>query len=979
MRMHVISAVFWRNVKQYFSGVLGYVFLIVFVLACAVLAFSRQFFADNLATLDQLSQSFPMLLLFIIPAITMGTWADERRMGTDAILFTLPASDVEIMLGKYLAAAAVYTIALVFSMMQLIALRMIGIPDWGVIATTYLGYWVAGLSLITLGMFASSLTSSSTVAFVLGATFCAIPVLLFGPYFRGMEPLERLGVAWHLKDFTLGLIPLESIIYFVSLAVLMLYLNLIVISRRHWSRGQQISKGGHFLVRAISLAVILVSLNYVVTQVSTSLLARADWTAERLYSLSPATLDTLKTIKQSKQPVTIQAFVSRNVPPRYVNTKKQFTGLLRQYRLYGGNNITVRLVEVDANSPEAQEARQLEIEPRTDRSEIGGRTVEQEVFLGAYVSSSQGDVLIPFVSDDASIEYELTYAIAAASSKDRKLTLGIVDTDTFFAGPEFEGQRLPWAYDTTLKQLKTQYRIKHLGQDDIARYVPDDGDDPKADDDPSGEDAESEAKTPTPPDVLLVPDPSSLTDPATDALVRYIRAGHPVLILADPLPFFWTSRNPIEIGVINAPRMPRIGPTSPYRQVLASAPLPKADQGRCTRLCELLGIQWDNGATAWNLLNPHPKFRGAGFMADEWPEYYGRYEKCFVFVKPHSEHQPFNPENAISKGLKEVLFFYPGTFSPVEGTTTTVTPLIEIERESGVTAWEDLTFTPTQRVARFDPRTGRRIVDEQKARSRITDGDLIVLRPASQATLELDSRTHLIGAHITGLPNRDANAEHSDDDTDSDPDTTGDETTPINVVFISDLDFVSDLYPEQQAEIGQKIDNLALLQNAIDVLAGQAEFVELRNRRATPRTLTRLEEKIAVFREQRARKQEEIEKRIRKQLDEAQAELDKAAEEIGKDESLSFLEKLQLTSQQASQAQRRFDTKKEKLDRELEREIQRLESEEQQQINWLENWLTALSVGLAILPALILGAIVLAVRIHNERSLVTEKRRIRES
>ncbi len=344
-------------------------------------------------------------------------------------------------------------------------------------------------------------------------------------------------------------------------------------------------------------------------------------------------------------------------------------------------------------------------------------------------------------------------------------------------------------------------------------------------------------------------------------------------------------------------------------------------------------------------------------MENEWPEYYGRFEKCFVFVKPHSNHQPFDAEDQIARGLNELLFFYPGSITPREGAKTTVTPLISIEAESGVTEWEDLVFTPTQRVARFDPTTGRRVIEEQKARSRITDQDLIVLRPASQATLELDDDTHIIGAHITDSP-------------------SGENARPMNVVFISDLDFVSDFYWEQAEALGQKIDNLALLQNAIDVLAGRGEFVDLRNRRAAPRTLVKVEERIMRFREERARKQEEVEKRIREQLAKAQEELDKAAKEIGEDESLSFLEKLQLTSQQASQAQRRFDIRKEKLDKELEQEIVKLEAEEQQQIRRLENLLSGLSIGLAVLPALLLGAIVLFIRTWNERSNVSERRKI---
>ena len=133
----------------------------------------------------------------------MGVWSDEKRQGTDSILFTLPASDFDITLGKYLSVVAVYTIALAFSVTQLFALEFLGDPDWGVIGTTYLGYWLAGVALIAIGMFASSLSGSATVAFILGALFCAIPIL-GGRYFGNSLLMERLGIDWNLSDFALG-------------------------------------------------------------------------------------------------------------------------------------------------------------------------------------------------------------------------------------------------------------------------------------------------------------------------------------------------------------------------------------------------------------------------------------------------------------------------------------------------------------------------------------------------------------------------------------------------------------------------------------------------------------------------------------------------------------------------------------------------------------------------------------------------------
>ena len=251
----------------------------------------------------------------------------------------------------------------------------------------------------------------------------------------------------------------------------MLYLNLVVISKRHWSRGQQVSLGGQFAVRIASLAIALVAINFMVGRLSSSLMTRIDMTASQLYTLDDTTISTLKKAREESRPVEIQAFVSRNVPRSYASTKKQFTGLLRQYQYYGGNNIDVRFVDVLPNSNEEIQAKRLGIEPRADRSEVGGRVVEQDVFMGARVSSTQDDAVLPFVDSDSSIEYQLTHSIATTTDKDRRITVGVVDTDTFFGGPQIEGRRVPWAYNQTLDYLKTQFKIKHIAQDDLRLYV----------------------------------------------------------------------------------------------------------------------------------------------------------------------------------------------------------------------------------------------------------------------------------------------------------------------------------------------------------------------------------------------------------------------------------------------------------------------------------------------------------------------------
>lgn len=179
----VVAAVFRKDMRQYLGNPTGYVFLTLFIATTAAAAFLQDgFFARNLADLAELNAMMPAILMFFVPAITMGAWAEERRGGTDELLLTMPVRDVEVVLGKYLGVLGMYAISLAFSLSNVGVLMYLGDPDTGLMLSTYLGYLMMGALFCAIGLVASMLTKNATVAFILGALGCA------GLVFAGSQP-----------------------------------------------------------------------------------------------------------------------------------------------------------------------------------------------------------------------------------------------------------------------------------------------------------------------------------------------------------------------------------------------------------------------------------------------------------------------------------------------------------------------------------------------------------------------------------------------------------------------------------------------------------------------------------------------------------------------------------------------------------------------------------------------------------------------
>ena len=517
MKWNVLDAVFKRNFVAYFSNPTGYVFICVFVLLGSLAAFwPPEFFNSNLANLDQLNRYLPYILLVFIPAITMSVWAEERRQGTDELLLTIPASDWEVVFGKYLAAVGIYTVALLFSCICNLAILLLwGTPDAGLLLSNYLGYWFVGIAMIAIGVVASFLTNNLTVAFILGLAFNA-PLVVADQAGSVMSPglakwVRPCSLAEQFTDFGRGIVSLSGITYFLGIVAVCLYIAMVLIGRRHWtSRRDGAKMGVHFIARTLGLAAAALG----VVLLFRGMDVRADLSEERISSLSPDTRRLLRELDTSR-PIDIKAYVSPTVPEDYTQTRLNLLNMLRQFQQLGRGKVNVEVISTDPKTEAAALAsQQFGIEPVSVLSRVRGAYRDESIFLGCAFTSGLEKVVVPFFDKGTPVEYELIRSICTAAQQKRK-RLGVLTTDAdLFGGFDMAtGQQRP--RQPVLEELEKQYDVVQV---DASAPITDRY------------------------DVLLAVQPSSLGPEQMNHFVAAVRAGQPVAVFEDPLPVLMQGR-----------------------------------------------------------------------------------------------------------------------------------------------------------------------------------------------------------------------------------------------------------------------------------------------------------------------------------------------------------------------------------------------------------------------------------------------------
>jgi ABC-2 type transport system permease protein len=231
-----------RELAAYFATPVATVFIVIFLVLQGTLTFNLgNFFDRGQADLNPFFSFLPWVFLLLVPAITMRLWAEERRLGTIELLLTLPITQAQAVIGKFVAAWAFCAIALILTFPIILTVFYLGNPDVGVIASGYLGALLIAGAFLSIGSAMSALTRNQVIAFVLGVAVCFIFAAASYPlvtdFLNRNTPLmaeiaRRFAIVDRYQDFTRGLISLRDVVFFTTFIGFWLFLTTVLVDQR---------------------------------------------------------------------------------------------------------------------------------------------------------------------------------------------------------------------------------------------------------------------------------------------------------------------------------------------------------------------------------------------------------------------------------------------------------------------------------------------------------------------------------------------------------------------------------------------------------------------------------------------------------------------------------------------------------------------------------------------------------------------------
>ena len=413
--MKNIKAVFKREFKAYFDSPVAYVFLTGFLVLIGFLTFGvAMFYERRQADLTPFFFWHPWVYLLLVPAATMGLWADERRNGTAEMLLTLPMTVTEALVGKFLAAWAFLGIALAATCPVAVTAGYLGSPDWGVVLAGYLGSFLMAGAAAAVGVFASTLSRSSVVGFVVSlAMLLLLMIVGFDPVIGAVagwgvptaitDAFAGLSLLKHFEAIRRGVVDCADLAYYAGVIVFMLAAAKTVTDGR---RGASKGLVGLAVIAAIAVAGDVVIAN---------LPLRHDFTAERLYTLSDGSRAVLAKLEKD---VTFKYYVSSSaaeMPMAFKTYAQTVENLMKEYERASGGRLVLEMYDPKPDSDAEEWAQRYGIEPQTVNP------VGNPVYFGVTAVCGDREETLGVLSPrtQTTLEYDLTRLVTRVAWPDR--------------------------------------------------------------------------------------------------------------------------------------------------------------------------------------------------------------------------------------------------------------------------------------------------------------------------------------------------------------------------------------------------------------------------------------------------------------------------------------------------------------------------------------------------------------------------------
>lgn len=534
--MNTVLSIAKREIRGYICTPIAYVFLVTFIVMTTVATFLvGDFFAFNEASLRTLFFWLPWLFLLFVPAAGMRLWAEERRQGTVEILLTMPVTPRQAVLGKFLAGWFFLGVGLLLTFPLPLTVAWLGSPDWGAMLTGYLGGLLLAGAFLSICSLTSACTKNQVISFIFSVAICLLLVLGgHGPtsLFLSKWGLNAECAAWvakfsvmpHLENFQRGILDLQDILYFLSITVIALRLNQAVIElQRGLVNNETPDRFGNLLTHPLSqfalLCVSVLSLNSICSHFNLTM----DCTADRLFTLSPATRQILKDLDR---PVTVDFYRTPEqpgLPAAFKSHIRRIDDLLTEYERRSNGMLAVNRIIPEADSPQEEAAVEAGILPQNATPTI----LESRLYIGvSFSQEARKSIVIPYLDPRRAtfLEYDLTCAVAKLTPR-RRATIAIISPMKILGGVDIATQRAtqPWALVEELKNNNFNLMPLPMSCD----------------------------KIPEDTDVLLLAQPEQLPENTLKAIDAFIQAGKPLAVFLDPA--CWTQMNSRHANLKYAP------------------------------------------------------------------------------------------------------------------------------------------------------------------------------------------------------------------------------------------------------------------------------------------------------------------------------------------------------------------------------------------------------------------------------------------